>query len=74
MAKSNMDQDILKVLITEDEIRNRTQELGDQLYDRFHDKNPMFVGVLNGCFIFYGGPGPGRSAEKRGGVHRPVLL
>ena len=52
MAKSNMDQDILKVLITEDEIRNRTQELGDQLYDRFHDKNPMFVGVLNGCFIF----------------------
>lgn len=76
MAKSNMDQDILKVLITEDEIRNRTQELGDQLYDRFHDKNPMFVGVLNGCFIFMadGGPGPGRSAEKRGGVHRPVLL
>ena len=52
MAKSNMDQDILKVLITEDEVRNRTQELGDQLYDRFHDKNPMFVGVLNGCFIF----------------------
>ena len=52
MAKNNMDQDILKVLITEDEIRNRTQELGDQLYDRFHDKNPMFVGVLNGCFIF----------------------
>ena len=52
MAKSNMDQDILKVLITEDEIRNRTQELGDQLYDRFHDKNPLFVGVLNGCFIF----------------------
>ena len=52
MAKSNMDQDILKVLITEDEIRNRTQELGDQLYDRFHDKNPMFVGVLSGCFIF----------------------
>ena len=52
MAKSNMDQDILKVLITEDEIRNRTQELGDRLYDRFHDKNPMFVGVLSGCFIF----------------------
>ena len=52
MAKSNMDQDILKVLITEDEIRNRTQELGDRLYERFHDKNPMFVGVLNGCFIF----------------------
>ncbi len=52
MAKSNMDQDILKVLITQDEIHVRTQELGDRLYERFHDKNPMFVGVLNGCFIF----------------------
>lgn len=52
MAKSNMDQDILKVLVTQDEIHARTQELGDRLYERFHDKNPMFVGVLNGCFIF----------------------
>ncbi len=52
MAKSNMDQDILKVLITQDEIHARTQELGDRLYERFHDKNPLFVGVLNGCFIF----------------------
>lgn len=52
MAKSNMDQDILKVLITQDEIHARTQELGDRLYERFHYKNPMFVGVLNGCFIF----------------------
>ena len=52
MAKSNMDQDILKVLITQDEIHARIQELGDRLYERFHDKNPLFVGVLNGCFIF----------------------
>ena len=26
--------------------------MGDELYDAFQDKNPMFVGVLNGCFIF----------------------
>ena len=52
MAKSNMDQDILKVLLSEEEIKARVQELGDRLYDRFKDKNPMFVGVLNGCFIF----------------------
>ena len=52
MAKSNMDQDILKVLLSEEEIKARVQELGDRLYERFHDKNPMFVGVLNGCFIF----------------------
>ena len=52
MAKSNMDQDILKVLLSEEEIKARVQELGDRLYDRFKDKNPMFVGVLIGCFIF----------------------
>ena len=37
MAKSNMDQDILKVLLTEEqESATRIQEMGDQLYDRFH--------------------------------------
>ena len=52
MAKSNMDQDILKVLLSEEEIKARVQAMGDQLYEAFKDKNPMFVGVLNGCFIF----------------------
>ena len=52
MAKSNMDQDILKILLSEEEIKARVQELGDQLYDAFRDKNPLFVGVLKGCFIF----------------------
>ena len=52
MAKSNMDQDILKVLLSEEEIKARVQEMGDQLYEAFKDKNPMFVGVLNGCFVF----------------------
>ena len=52
MAKSNRDQDILKILLSEEEIKARVQEMGDELYDAFQDKNPMFVGVLNGCFIF----------------------
>ncbi len=52
MAKSNMDQDILRVLLSEEEIKTRIREVGDQLFEQFHDKNPMFVGVLNGCFIF----------------------
>ena len=46
MAKSNMNQDILKILMSEEEIKNRIQEMGDELYDRFENKNPMFVGVL----------------------------
>ena len=52
MAKSNMNQDILKVLLSEEQIRQRIQEMGDELFDRFEDKDPMFVGVLNGCFVF----------------------
>ena len=52
MAKSNMNQDILEVLLSEEQIRQRIQEMGDELFDRFEDKDPMFVGVLNGCFVF----------------------
>ena len=50
--KSNMEQDILKVLYNEEQIQKRVAEMGEELYDRFADKNPLFVGVLNGCFMF----------------------
>lgn len=52
MGKSNMEQDILKVLMLEEQLQKRVREMGDELYDRFHDKDPIFVGVLKGCFIF----------------------
>lgn len=52
MEKSNMNQDILRVLLTQEQLHARIQEMGDKLYDQFHDKNPLFVGVLNGCFVF----------------------
>ena len=31
MAKSNMDQDILKVLLSEEEIKTRVAELGEEI-------------------------------------------
>lgn len=52
MNKNAMDQDILRVLYSEEQIKTRIQELGDELYERFKDKNPLFVGVLKGCFLF----------------------
>ena len=52
MVKSNMEQDILKVLMSEEQLQARVQEMGSELYDRFADKDPIFVGVLKGCFIF----------------------
>ena len=50
--KSNMEQDILRVLYSEEEIKQRVAEMGEELYDRYADKNPLFVGVLSGCFVF----------------------
>lgn len=52
MYKSNMEQDILRVLHTQEEIQKRVEEMGAELYDKYHDRDPLFVGVLNGCFIF----------------------
>ncbi len=52
MAKNNMDQDILKVLYTEDQIRDRVNEMGRELFETFKGRDPLFVGVLNGCFMF----------------------
>ena len=39
-------------VLSEEQIHARIQEMGDELFDRFKDRNPMFVGVLNGCFMF----------------------
>ncbi len=50
--RSEMEKDILKVLVTEEQIKARLQELGDALYERFEGKNPLFLGVLKGSFVF----------------------
>ena len=50
--KSEMANDILKVLVTEEELQARVAEMGSILYDQFKDKNPLFLGVLKGCFVF----------------------
>ncbi len=50
--RSEMEKDILKVLVTEEQIKARLQELGDALYEKFEGKNPLFLGVLKGSFVF----------------------
>ena len=52
MGKSRMDQDILKVLYSEEEIAQRIRELGAQLYEDLKDKEPLFVSVLRRAFVF----------------------
>ena len=48
-----MEKDILKILITEEEIKARIQELGEELTREYAGKNPIFVGVLKGVVVFY---------------------
>ena len=48
----HMDQDILKVLYTEQEIARRIKEMGAQMFEDLQDKEPLFVSVLRGAFIF----------------------
>ena len=52
MMRSEMEKDILKVLVTEEELQKRVKELGEEIYEKFEGKNPLFLGVLKGSFIF----------------------
>lgn len=47
-----MSDDIESILFTEERLKARISELGAELSRDYADKNPMFVGVLKGCFVF----------------------
>ena len=47
-----MENDIEKVLITEDELRERIKELAAQLETDYKDKFPLVIGVLKGAMPF----------------------
>lgn len=47
-----MRNDIECVLISEEELKEKVSALGKQISEDFRGKDPIFVGVLKGCFIF----------------------
>ena len=47
-----MEKDILKVLISEDELEKKVTELGRRITADYAGKSPLFIGVLKGCFVF----------------------
>ena len=47
-----MRKDIERILISEEELQNKVSEMGKQISRDFQGKDPIFVGVLKGCFIF----------------------
>ena len=42
----------MSLLITSEEIQERVNELGKVISQKFDSKNPIFIGVLNGSFMF----------------------
>lgn len=47
-----MHKDVERILISEEEIRAKVQEVGRRISEDYKGKSPVFVGVLKGCFIF----------------------
>jgi len=43
-----------ELFISEDRIQTKVQELGAQLSKDYQDQKPLFIGVLNGSFMFAG--------------------
>ncbi|HKK46438.1 MAG TPA: hypoxanthine phosphoribosyltransferase [Balneolaceae bacterium] len=41
-----------KIYLTEEELARRVAELGKELTMKYEGKNPIFIGVLNGAYIF----------------------
>lgn len=48
----NIENDIEKVLLSEDEIKELTAKLGAQITKDYEGKNLLVVGILNGCVFF----------------------
>ena len=51
--KSDMLQDIERVLVSEEEIHARIKEVGAQIADDYRGKCPILVGVLKGVVPFF---------------------
>ena len=47
-----MINDMESILLTEEQIRDRVAQMGAEISRDYADKNPLFVGVLKGCYVF----------------------
>ena len=47
-----MRDDIERIFFSEEQILARVKELGAQITKDYEGKNPMFIGVLKGSFVF----------------------
>lgn len=49
-----MEENIQKILISEEQLQNRIKELAAQVSQDYAGKTPIFIGVLKGVVMFFG--------------------
>ncbi len=49
-----MEENIQEVLLSQEEIQAKVQELAKILTEEYKDKDPVFLGVLKGVVVFFG--------------------
>ena len=42
----------MKLLLSENEIKERVKALGKKISEDYEGKRPIFIGILNGCYVF----------------------
>jgi hypoxanthine phosphoribosyltransferase len=52
MTQLKLNDDVFEPFITEEQIRQKTKELAARINHDYRGKTPIFIGVLNGAFIF----------------------
>ena len=63
---SYCEQDIEKILFTEEELKQRVKELGEQITADYQDKEPILITVLRGSYIFM--------ADLSRAINRPGVI
>ena len=42
----------MKLLVSENEIKERAKALGKKITEDYKGESPIFIGILNGCYVF----------------------
>jgi len=42
----------MKLLVSENEIKERVKALGKKITEDYKGESPIFIGILNGCYVF----------------------
>lgn len=48
-----MQKEIVEILLTEEQIKNRVKEMASEIRKEYAGKNPVFLGVLRGVVVFF---------------------